>query len=145
MDDMIVYFGRLYEQMLSRRHNEDYEVNPEQMDRFLDLLHFFKSRIDPEYDDGIEPFHLEAKAEHGGFSANFCVFDLHGEEIQEFAWLISCCSAISIDAKNDSQICISVTVPNIFVPKEGAEEAGDRKDIGAPGFWEVWEGEEGEE
>lgn len=145
MDDMIVYFARLYEQMLSQRRNEDYEINPEQMDRFLDLLHFFKSRVDPEYDDGIEPFHLEAKAEHGGFSADFCVFDLHGEEIQEFARLISCCSAISIDAMNDSQICISMTVPNIFVPKKRTEEDEDYEDTGAPGFWDVFSNEEGEE
>ncbi|MBR3431359.1 MAG: hypothetical protein IKG87_14800 [Clostridia bacterium] len=118
MDDYIGYFARLYELMISQRRNEDYEINPKQMDKFLDLLHFFRGKINPEYDEGIEPFHLEAREEHGGFNADFCVFDISGEEIPVFAQLISCCSAITIDARTDSQICISLTVPNIFVERE---------------------------
>ena len=128
MDDFIYYFGQLYEQILNRRRNEDYEINPVQMDHFLSLLHFFQSKVIPEYDDGIEPFHLEAKEECGGFSADFCVFDIHGDEVQEFSRLISCCSAVSIDAKTNSQICISLTVPDIFTLKAGIEESYDFDD-----------------
>lgn len=122
MEDYIGYLAQLYQQMISNRRNEDYEINPEQMDRFLALLSFFRSKIDPESDEGIEPFHLEAREEHGGFSADFCVFDLSGEEIPVFAQLISCCSAITIDARTDSQICISLTVPDIFVRRKEKEE-----------------------
>ena len=128
MDDFIYRLGQLYQQMLSRRRNEDYRINPVQMDRFLELLRFFRRKADPEFDLGIEPFHLEAKEECGGFSANFCVFDLCGNEVREFARLISCCSAVSIDARTDSQVCISLTVPDLFVPradKEGPEDPED--------------------
>ena len=52
-DEIIRIFGQLYEAEMSRRRNEDYEVNPEQMDLFLALLDFFRSRVDPEYDDGM--------------------------------------------------------------------------------------------
>lgn len=121
-DDIVRYLGQLYWQMLSRRRNEDYEINPVQMDRFLALLQFLKDRVDPEFDEGIESFHLEAKEIHGGFSVQFCVFDLHGDEIPVFAQLLSCCSALSIDATSDSQICISVTIPDVFTLREGAEE-----------------------
>lgn len=118
--DFFTYFGRLYEQELNRRRNEDYEVNPIQMDRFLTLLHFLQDKVNPEFDEGIEPFHLEAKEECGGFSADFCVFDLYGDEIPVFAEMLSWCSAISIDATTESQICISITVPDIFVRRENA-------------------------
>ena len=121
MEDYIGYLARIYQQMISNRRNEDYEINPIQMEKFLGLLSFFQSRIDPEVDDGIEPFHLEAREEHGGFNADFCVFDLSGEEIPVFAQLISCCSAITIDARTGSQICISLTVSNIFIQREGKE------------------------
>lgn len=119
--DFFTYFGRLYEQELNRRRNEDYEVNPLQMDRFLTLLHFLQHKVNPEFDEGIEPFHLEAKEECGGFSADFYVFDLYGDEIPVFAEMLSWCSAISIDATTESQICISITVPDIFVRREDAE------------------------
>ena len=121
MEDYIGYFAQLYHQMISNRRNEDYEINPVQMDKFLALLSFFRNKIDPEFDEGIEPFHLEAREEHGGFSADFCVFDLTGEEIPVFAQFISCCSAITIDARTDSQICLSRTVPDIFVRRDEEE------------------------
>lgn len=113
-DEIIRMFAQLYQAEMDRRRNDDYEVNPEQMDKFLVLLYYFQNKADGEYDDGIEPFHLEAKEECGGFNARFCVFDIHGEEVTEFARLISYCSAVSIDASNESQICISMTVPEIF-------------------------------
>ena len=113
--DFLAFLGRLYEQELNRCRNEDYEVNPIQMDRFLTLLHFLESKVNPEYDEGIEPFHLEAKEVCGGFSAKFCVFDLSGDEIPVFAEMLSWCSAVGIDATTESQICISITMPDIFV------------------------------
>ena len=113
-NEIILWFAQMYEVEMNRRRNEDFEVNPEQMDKFLELLHFFRNKVDSDFDEGIEPFHLEAKEEHGGFSASFCVFDLRGKEITEFARLISYCSAVSIDATSDSQVCISLTVPDVF-------------------------------
>ena len=143
MEDIIVYFAKLYEQILANRRNEDYEVNPVQMERFLAILRFFRGKVDPEFDEGFEPFHLEAKEECGGFSADFCVFDLYGTEIQEFARLISYCSALSIDARTESQICISLTVPNIFIRRA---EADPEEDPGGPDFWNIWDDSgEGEE
>ena len=139
-EDFVRSFGKLYLQILRQRRNEDYEVNPVQMDRFLEVLRFFENKIDPEFDDGIEPFHLEAKEEHGGFNARFCVFDLYGEELAAFVRLLSFCSAVSIDARSDSQICISLTVPNIFVLKEGTEET-----ISLPEFGSVFKNDEEEE
>ena len=117
-NELVRVFAMLWEQEMGRRQNEDYEVNPIQMDRFLDILSFFKQKVDPEFDDGIEPFLLEAKEECGGFSVRFCVFDLHGDEVPTFAKLISGCSAITVDAASDSQICISLTVPNLFVRRK---------------------------
>lgn len=129
MDDFFYRLGQLYQQMLNRRRNEDYAVNPDQMNRFLELLRFFRRKADPEFDLGVEPFHLEAKEECGGFSADFCVFDLHGDEVREFARLISCCSAVSIDARTDSQVCISLTVPHLFIPRADPEDPGAMEDL----------------
>ena len=54
MEDIIVYFAKLYEQILANRRNKDYEVNPVQMERFLAILRFFRGKVDPEYDEGIK-------------------------------------------------------------------------------------------
>lgn len=54
MEDIIVYFAKLYEQILANRRNEDYEVNPVQMERFLAILRFFRGKVDPKFDEGIK-------------------------------------------------------------------------------------------
>ncbi len=40
------------------------KINPEQMDKFLELLYFFRGKVDSEFEEGIEPFRPEAKDEN---------------------------------------------------------------------------------
>lgn len=115
-EEYVRNLGKLYNKVLSLRSNDDYIINQPQMDKLVEVLNFF---IDAAKECGgkIEPMNLEPRAEHGGVTATFLVFDIHGEKIQEFCKAISYTSAMTIDATNDG-ICISVTVPNVFKPIE---------------------------
>lgn len=108
-------FGQIYDAVMNLRKNEDYVVNPVQMDRFLDLVQFFIKKAE-EYGDKVEIEKTEPKQEFGGVTARFVVFGVHGDEVREFCKVLKYCSAISIDVVGD-EVCISCTVPNIFAPK----------------------------
>ena len=118
MDDFVGRFGKLYEQVMALRKNEDYVVNPIQMDRFLDLVQFFIRKSEDASESSVNPRGFAPKECHGGVTATFIVFDLGGsEEVQEFCKVLKHCSAVSIDAVDDYKVCISCTVPNVFVHK----------------------------
>ena len=120
MDDewFIRKFGQIYEQVLNLRQNDDYVVNPGQMDKFLDLVSFFMQKANQYDEDFVEVEKTEPKQEFGGVTATFVVFDLTGnDEVQNFCKVLKCCSAVSVDSTTDNMVCISCTVPNVFVPK----------------------------
>lgn len=124
MNDFVGKFGRLYEKVMSLRKNEDYVVNPIQMDRFLDLVQFFIRKTEDASESSVDPRGFQPKECHGGVTATFIVFDLGGsEEVQEFCKVLRYCSAVSIDVVDDYKVSISCTVPNVFAkkPKECAE------------------------
>ena len=57
-------FGQIYDAVMNLRKNEDYVVNPVQMDRFLDLVQFFIKKAE-EYGDKVEIEKTEPKQEIG--------------------------------------------------------------------------------
>ncbi len=116
-------FAKIYNEVMALRKNEDFVVNPKQMDRFLDLVGFFIRKAN-EAGDGEVPdmSGFEPKEQHGSVTIKFVVFDLSGEtEVQEFCKVLKSCSAVSIDATLDNMVCISCTVPNVFVSKTELE------------------------
>ena len=130
-NDIVIAFARFYEAEMRRRNNEDYEVNPVQMNKFLDAVSYFSKKAE-ENDDTIDPIRCEPKEEHGGLTAHFIVFDSYGEDLQEFSRIMSYCSALSIDVTTNNKCCISITIPNIYVerdmpiPADSGNSYGDR-------------------
>lgn len=106
--------GRLYEKVLSLRNDDDYAINQPQMDKLIEVLNFFLDAAQ-KCDGKVEPVKLTPRAEHGGVTATFVVFDIYGDDIQRYCDVMRHTSAITIDATEDG-ICISVTVPEVFVP-----------------------------
>lgn len=108
----------LHEQFLSLRDNKDFVLNPPQADKLAKLILFFMDEAAAQQ-GSVEPVHLEAREEYGGVTAVFPVFSLKGEAVSRFGEALKACSALSIDASDDG-VCISCTIPNIFVLKEQA-------------------------
>lgn len=107
-------FAQIYKEIMANRYNEDYVVNPKQMNKFLDLLSWFMHKAQ-EYGDRVSVPKLEPKDEHGSMTATFLMLDLRGkDEIFEFSSRIKECSILSFDLGTDG-IIIRCTVPNVFV------------------------------
>lgn len=107
--------AQIYEQVMSYRKDENYAVNQPQMDKLMEVLDFFNDIAD-KCDGEIVPIELVPREEHGWIMVKFVVFDIYGEEIQRFCDVMRCASAIGVDCETNGKVCISVTVPNVFVP-----------------------------
>ncbi len=107
---------QLYSTILSLRSDDNYAINQPQMDKLIEVLEFFMNAA-RKSNGKVEPVSLVPKEEHGGVTATFIVFDIYGDDIQQYCKVMSYTSAITIDGTEDG-ICISVTVPEVFVPVE---------------------------
>lgn len=114
-EEYVKRLGQLYDKVLSLRDDDDYVINQPQMDKLIEVLNFFLDTAQ-KCNGKVEPVKLTPRAEHGGVTATFLVFDIYGEDIKKYCKVMSYTSAITIDGTEDG-ICISVTVPEVFVPK----------------------------
>lgn len=115
-EEYVKRLGQLYEKVLSLRKDDDYVINQTQMDKFVQVMDFFLD-MGNRSNGKVEPVKLVPKEENGGVTATFVVFDVYGDNIKRFCDAIQHCSSMTIDATSDSEICISVTVPNVFTHK----------------------------
>ena len=115
-EEYVKRLGQLYEKDLRLRDDDNYVINQPQMDKLIEVLNFFLDAAQ-KCNGKVEPVKLTPRAEHGGVTATFLVFDIYGEDIQKYCKVMSYTSAITIDATEDG-ICMSVTVPEVFVPIE---------------------------
>lgn len=112
--DFLCMIGGVYSQVMAERKDEDYVINRPQYDKFNELLRFFLQKAN--HDGGeIVPTKISPKEEHGDVTVKFNMFDVCGEEVAKFCDLLKACSAVSIDVSADDRVCISCTVPNVFV------------------------------
>lgn len=112
-EEYVRRLGVLYDEILRLRKDDDYAVNQPQMDKLVAVLNFFLDAAS-ELDGKVEPVMLAPKEEHGGVTATFLVFDIYGDKVQRFCDVMRHTSAITIDSA-DEGICISCTVPDVFV------------------------------
>lgn len=121
------FWGKQLIDAMDALDDDDYVINEEQFAKFLGVILFFikNSKGKVARLDRVE---LVPRGQHGNLNAYFPLFYASGDEMEMFSEVIKCLSAITIDATSDEEICISITVPNVFI-KGGFEESGDEETI----------------
>lgn len=115
-EEEVTALAEFYSQVMSQRNDEDYIVNPLQMNKLLKAALFLDKAA--KADGGkLLPIILSPKEEHGYLSAEFTVFHLSGEKAAEFLNILVNASAFTVDTNLDNNVCVSVTIPNVFVRK----------------------------
>lgn len=122
-DEFLLMIGKIYEAEMAKRSNEDFVVNPPQMKKFIAVLGFFLDLADCE-NGRIEALDVEPKQENAGLTATFPLVDIYGNNKEHFFEIISYVSAITMEA-TDNGVCLSVAVPEVFVPKAEQEHYSD--------------------
>lgn len=115
--EYVRHLGQLYERVLSMCKDSDYVINQPQMDKFVEVLNFFKEEA-LRLEGDVGPINLVPREEHGGITATFLVFSLNGEQqVQKFCDVIRYCSAFGFEALPSGDVSVDVTVPNVFVKR----------------------------
>ena len=117
MDKYLEKFGKLCNQIINLHDNDDFLINEPQMDKFFEVVEFFTESA-KECNGKLEPIKLLPKEEHGGITATFVVLDLSGDSLEKFKAVIQHASAVTFDSTTDNEVCISLTVPNVFKLKD---------------------------
>lgn len=115
-EEFVAEFGNLYGKIMDLKKDSDYVVNRPQMDKMISVLDFFMSTA-KKLNGRVKPVRLVPREEHGGVTASFIVFDIYGDDVKKFCDVMRHASAIGIDSMKNGEICIAVTIPNIFVRK----------------------------
>ena len=119
-DDFIRgFFGDVFElaaEEMSRRNNDDYEVDPENMQHLFRAYRFFIKKAH-EHNGKIDPFVYNPKEEVGHLDAHFFYFELSGDDLLGFSEILSHASAVSIDATLDGCTHFSMVFPAVYRKK----------------------------
>lgn len=116
-EEFVAALGKMYREMIESRDPKDYSVNRVQMQKLIDLQNFFIELQKEMKDGSVELEELDPRALVGGVTAKYIIVDLSMDQVQKFADAIRGCSAISIEPiiDGDGAVCISCTVPDVFV------------------------------
>lgn len=114
--EFVKRFMAAYHKEMEDFDPDEYQVNPEQLQKLINLIDFFKKAA-KDLGGKIESIDIDPAAPPNGITANFIVFDLFGEDIQRFCEVIRHCSAISMDVTVKDEVSISCTIPNVFTLK----------------------------
>lgn len=113
-EQFVKEFGEQYLALLEKAEKMHYTVNEVQYRKLVNLCKFFKNYIE-ENGGKAEPIDLNPAEIHSGLTVEFVVFNIIGNEIQEFCEVVKDTTALSLDTTTDGKVCISMTVPDVFV------------------------------
>lgn len=115
-EEFCYIFGKKFNEFLDEQKDEDYEINRPQWLKFIKVLKFFCD-LTAKTNGRVERCEVRPREQHGGVTAYFTVLDIRANDIPAFCETLSLTSAITVDATEDGNICISVSVPYVFVKK----------------------------
>lgn len=116
MQNSFLEYFREYEMEINSRDDRDYEVNPEQMEKFKEAFEFFVKMSD-KYHGDITEVDLTPRRENGGITCELPLLYVYEENLITLSNIIKNMSGLSIDAKQDGTVCISFNIPHVFVHK----------------------------
>ena len=111
--EFVKQLGKDYDSVMKDAKKHGYEVNEVQFNKLNEIVKTLQACI-KEFGGEIEDLELNPYALLGGVTANFVVLHLHGETVKRFADAIKEASAVTFDATATGEVCISVTVPDVF-------------------------------
>ncbi len=110
-------FGAQYLDYLETQEDADYQINRQQWFKLLHVLSCF-DKLATKLGGSLDKCEIMPKEMHGGVTAYFPMFELSISEIVEFCEVLKLASAVTIDATTDGEVCISLSVPYVYVKKD---------------------------
>lgn len=105
-----------YKNMIENEYDEDYEINPMNWEKMIYTLNYLV-KVAEKLGGKVEPVELIPKEKNGYIEAVFDVFDLCGNEIQEFTDIIKMANVFSIEPLADNKIRIGININEVYQKK----------------------------
>ena len=115
-EEFLRFVGRVYDDYLDELDDNDFEINRPQWLKMIKVLWYF-TELAKKSNGTVEPCEVQPKIQHGGVTAYFTIVDIKADDIPKFCDVLQSTSAITIDATTDGRVCISVSIPHVFVKK----------------------------
>ena len=115
-EEFMRQLGQNMEREYSLLDNEAYVVNLPQMEKYLDVLSFFE-KMAVKLNGEVDPLELIPEEISADLIAYFPVFNVYLENLQSFLEVMQYCNIFCLDSLDDGRVCISVSVPDVFVRK----------------------------
>lgn len=116
-DKELQEYMRLALQNIDAEDDSDYEVNKPRWTDLVRVLTYLTALANKQ-NGRVEKCELIPKYRNGGVTAYFTVLDLDCDEVKRFCSILSTTSAITMDTTLDHEVCISVSVPDVFVKRK---------------------------
>lgn len=114
-DPILSMVTTLYKDYMETEKDYDFVINETQYDKMMSIHRQFE-KYALELNGEVEPLQLCPREEVGNVTAKFHVIDFYGERLKRLIDILKDISVIGIDVEED-RICISITIPNVFVRK----------------------------
>lgn len=115
-EEWVRRLGTLYEQLMSEEKDDDYVINPPQAEKFKNLVEFLAKEVELQH-GSMDKIELVPKEKRGDVLVYFTDFTIRGSKVRQACELLSECSVFGVDSLIDGKVCISCTIPNVFVHK----------------------------
>ena len=110
------FFQTELERHLRETSDQDYRLNPPQALAFATLVRRVRELAD-EFEGRVEPIKIIPRLCCGSVTATLPLIDLSESALRKFSSILQYTSALTVDALTDGSICISLNVPDVYVPK----------------------------
>ena len=107
-------FDEELDSYLRKTASADFILNPPQALAFTTLVCRLQA-LAQEAGGTVEPIQLVPRLGCGGVTASLPLLDLYGDGLQRLCCVLRYASAVTVDALDDGSICISLTVPDVFI------------------------------
>lgn len=116
-DSFLIEALRVLEDYLDSQDNDDYEINPPQFRKFLDVISTIWNLIEGD-SKRIEETRLIPKECVGGWTVSFNLLWVTWGDLYRLCEVLTDACALSLDATLDGRVQFSLNVPDVFKKKK---------------------------
>ncbi len=119
-DDFLRLAGCIYEHYLESVSEDDFIINPPQMQKFIDLVNFISKKSKKERFE-VDPLLFSKKDCNAEITIRGFVLDLYLGEVAEFCNLVKDSCNIYLETNRNNEICLTILFKDVFVRKDESD------------------------
>lgn len=105
---------RVFQEEVSRRNNNDYIINEEQMEKLFSTIQFANFMVNRWGNGAVRTSSLEPRFKNGDVIVKCITFPVDENEMPAFRTILSYCSGFNVEPVLDDKVELTFTIPDVF-------------------------------